>query len=161
VSKVNTRQLVDQIAKLARERMTTKDVVSLGDVKALTKNPPVILVIEDDETTRRALHRILDSSGYVPLMARDALELSSLLVGQPIDLILLDVGLPWINGYEVAEMMKAHTELHSVPIVFLSGHNDMADIKKGFKVGAHDYITKPFEIDKVKKTIDTLLRLNA
>jgi two-component system aerobic respiration control protein ArcA len=159
--KVNTRQLVDQIARLARERISQKDVVQLQDLKELNskKKSAVILVIEDDETTRRALHRILDSSGHVPLMARDAMELSNVLGDQAIDLILCDVGLPWINGYELAEMMKAHKVLAQVPLVFISGHGEMADLKKGFAVGAHDYITKPFDIEKVKKTIDTLLKL--
>jgi len=162
VSKVNTRQLVDKIALLARKRISEKDVVSIYEYKNLSlhSKPAVVLVIEDDDTTRRALHRILDASGHVPLMARDALELSTVLGDQPIDLILCDVGLPWINGFELAEMMKSHAELSQVPLVFISGHGEIADLKKGFSVGAHDYITKPFDIEKVKKTITTLLELN-
>jgi two-component system aerobic respiration control protein ArcA len=72
----------------------------------------------------------------------------------------MDVGLPWINGFELATMMKSNEDLRHIPIVFLSGHADREMIQKGFSVGANDYITKPFEVDKVQKTIQTLLELS-
>jgi two-component system aerobic respiration control protein ArcA len=76
-----------------------------------------------------------------------------------VDLILLDVGLPWINGFELAEMMKGHKDLSEIPLVFLSARTSDADMKRGFSVGADDYIKKPFDIEKVKKTVNTLIRL--
>jgi len=160
--KINTKELVEKIAKLARERMTSGEVVSLTDIKnhKAKKAPPTLLVIEDDETVRRALQRIFESSGYRVLAASDGTELTDIMHETFIDLILLDVGLPWINGYELAQMMKEHSELNKVPIVFISAHNDQAAIKKGFGVGAHDYITKPFEVEKVLKTVSTLLKLH-
>ena len=160
--KIDTKNLVEKIAKLARERMTSGDVVSLADIKnhRSKKRTPTLLLIEDDETVRRALQRIFDTAGYRVLAAGDGTELTDVLSETYVDLILLDVGLPWINGYELAQMMKEHPDLQRVPLVFISGHGDHAAIKKGFDVGAHDYITKPFRVETVLKTVSTLLQLN-
>ena len=128
--------------------------------KVCEKHTPTLLVVEDDETLRKALKRIFEASGYRVLAASDGSELSEVLYETYIDLIMLDVGLPWIDGFELAEMMKNHPDLNPVPIVFISGNSDQEAIKKGFFVGAHDYITKPFDIEKVKKTVDTLLELS-
>ena len=93
--------------------------------------------------------------------ARPRTELSSRTsYGHPIDLIILDVGLPWINGYELAEMMKAHKDLKRIPLIFISGRVNDADVKRGFEVGADDYIKKPFDLEKIKKTVRTLVQLN-
>ncbi|MGE0526017.1 MAG: PleD family two-component system response regulator, partial [Bdellovibrionales bacterium] len=77
----------------------------------------------------------------------------------PVDLIILDIGLPWINGFELAEMMKAHPDLKDIPLIFLSARTSDQDVKRGFDVGADDYITKPFDIEKVKRTVNTLVHL--
>lgn len=163
MKKTNVKSLVEQIARVTRERMSAAPVVSLAEIKKKKpkKPPPILLVIEDDETVRKSLKRIFEKTGYLVLAASDGPELTEVLYETAIDLIMLDVGLPWIDGYELAKMMKGHEDLRSVPIVFISGHNDHEAIKKGFRAGAHDYITKPFDIEKVKKTVDTLLKLNA
>ncbi|OFZ11635.1 MAG: transcriptional regulator PhoB-like protein [Bdellovibrionales bacterium RBG_16_40_8] len=162
MKKVDIKSFVEQIARITRERMLAGPVVSLDDIKkgAPKKRPPTLLVIEDDDIVRKSLKRIFEKTGYNVLAACDGPELTEVLYDTAIDLIMLDVALPWIDGYELAQMIKEHKDLCSVPIVFISGHNDQAAIKKGFKVGAHDYITKPFDIEKVKKTVDTLLKLN-
>ena len=72
----------------------------------------------------------------------------------------MDVGLPWLNGFELGQMLKEHKDLKKIPLVFVSGKTGDEDIKKAFAIGADDYIKKPFEIDKLKKTVETLLKLN-
>lgn len=160
--KVDTRELVEKIAKLTRERILADPVVPLEEIKKsqCSAQPPTLLIIDDDETIRRSLQRLFDQQGYKVLAAGNGAELSHVIGDTAIDLIMLDVGLPWLNGYEIATMMKEHEDLKSVPLVFISGHSDMEAIKKGFRVGAHDYITKPFDIEKVKKTVETLLKLS-
>jgi two-component system aerobic respiration control protein ArcA len=118
-----------------------------------------ILLIEDDETIRSALRRVFENEGYRVLAAADGTQLSTVLDDAPVDLIMLDIGLPWINGIELAEMMKAHQDLKDIPLIFLSGRTGDADIKKGFDVGCDDYIKKPFDIEKVKRTVNTLIHL--
>jgi two-component system aerobic respiration control protein ArcA len=159
--KINTKDLVQKIERLTKERMAKSEVVGLDDIRRLKerKIQRSILIIEDDETIRAALKRVFESDGYRVLAAADGTQLSSVLDDAPVDLIVLDVGLPWINGFELAEMMKANTDLKDIPLVFLSARTSDADVKRGFDVGASDYIKKPFDIEKVKRTVNTLIHL--
>jgi two-component system aerobic respiration control protein ArcA len=159
--KINTKDLVNKIERLTRERMAKGDVVDMADLRRLKerKVQRTILVIEDDETIRAALKRVFESEGYRVLAAADGTQLSAVLDDHPVDLIMLDVGLPWINGFELAEMMKAHDDLSEIPLVFLSARTGDADVKRGFEVGADDYIKKPFDIEQVKRTVNTLIHL--
>ena len=159
--KINTKDLVSKIEKITKARIASQDVVSLDQFREAKKklDPSIILVIEDDETMRMALKRILESEGYVIKMAADATELSTVLDDQPVDLILMDVGLPWINGFELAQMLKEHKDLKKIPLVFVSGKATDEDMKKAFEIGADDYIKKPFDVEKLKKTVHTLLKL--
>ena len=160
--KIDTKDLVSKIERLTRERMAQNDVVDMDGLRRLKerKIQRTLLVIEDDETIRAALKRMFEGEGYRVLAAADGTQLSSVLDDAPVDLILLDVGLPWINGFELAEMMKAHQDLKEIPLVFLSARTSEADVKRGFSVGADDYIKKPFDIEKVKRTVNTLVRLS-
>lgn len=160
--KIEAKDLIEKIERLARERMAKGPVVDLGAVRDLKaqKTKPAVLVIEDDETMRNALQRILESENLEVRTAADGTQLGQALGNKRVDLILMDVGLPWINGYELARMLKAHPDLKSIPLVFVSGRTADSDIRQGFESGADDYIKKPFDIDKVKKTVRTLLELN-
>ena len=160
--KIDAKELVAKIERLARERMASGEVVDLKSVRDLKnrKAKPSVLIIEDDETMRAALKRILESEGLDVRTAADGTQLGEAIGDKPIDLIILDVGLPWINGLELAKLLREHDSLKDIPLVFISGKTSEFDVKRGFEAGADDYIKKPFEIDKVKKTIRTLLELN-
>lgn len=161
--KINTKDLVDKIDKLTKERISKEKVVSLDEFRKLKKHqePITILIIEDDETMRIAMKRIFESEGYTVLSAADATELSKLLEDATLDLIILDVGLPWINGFELAKLMKENKDLKSIPLIFVSGQTSDIDVRRGFDVGADDYIKKPFDVDEIKKSVQTLLKLNS
>jgi two-component system aerobic respiration control protein ArcA len=154
--------LVKKIEKITKEKMLKDSVVSLDqyrDIKNL-KAPPCLLIIEDDETMRTAMKRIFEAEGYRVLLAADGTQLTVVLDDSPIDLIMLDIGLPWINGYELAKLLKEHEDLKKIPLVFVSGKTSELDVKRGFDVGADDFIKKPFEVESIKKTISTLLALS-
>jgi two-component system aerobic respiration control protein ArcA len=159
--KINTKDLIEKIEKITKTRIASQEVVSLDQFRETKKktDPKIILVIEDDETMRASMKRILEPEGYIVKMAAHANELSEVLDDSAVDLILLDIGLPWINGFELAELLKEHKDLKKIPLVFVSGQSSQEDMKKAFQVGAHDYIKKPFEIDKLKKTVKTLLKI--
>lgn len=155
-----TSDLISKIEKLTKQRMSEQPVVSLDQFRDAHKkmNPRNILVIEDDETQRHSLKRILEADGYTTLMAADSAELTAILDEEKeLHLILMDIGLPWINGFELAEMMKQHPDLKKLPLVFLSAHADQADYDRARSVGAADYIKKPFDIEKLKIVISNLL----
>ncbi|MES2770150.1 MAG: response regulator [Bdellovibrionota bacterium] len=161
--KINTKSLIDKIEKLTKEKMTQQDVVSLDQFRKVQKkeDPKSILVIDDDETIRAALRRIFEAEGYKTITAADGTQLSDVLDDSPIDLIVLDIGLPWLNGYELAKLLKEHEDLKRIPLIFLSGKTSELDVKRGFEVGADDYIKKPFDVEKMKKAVATLLKLTA
>ena len=156
-----TSDLIKKIEKLTKQRMSEQPVVSLDEFRGAHKkmNPRNILVIEDDETQRLSLKRILEAEGYTVLMAADSAELTALLDDdKDVHLILMDIGLPWINGFELAAMMKEHQDLKNLPLVFLSAQAEPEDFEKAREVGASDYIKKPFDIEKLKSVISELLK---
>ena len=160
--KLNTKDLVKKIEKITREKITQAEVVSLDEYRSLvTKTDKfTILVIEDDETMRVALKRIFERDGYKVICAADGTQLSTVLDETMADLIIMDIGLPWINGYELAKLLKEHEELRKIPLVFVSGKTSELDVKRGFDVGADDYIKKPFDVEVIRKTVRTLLKIS-
>lgn len=161
--KIYVKDLVSKIEKMTKSRMSSGPVVSLDNLRDLARRkaePAVILVIEDDETMRGALQRILESDGHVAKVAADAMELSSALEEVIPDLILLDIGLPWLNGLELGEMLKEHVELKKIPLVFISGKASAEEMKQAFKIGADDFIKKPFDIDQLRNTVAALLKIS-
>ncbi len=162
MSKLNTRDLVAKIERLAKEKMRKEDIVPLKDFRDLKQkhNQKCILVIEDDETMRAAFKRIFETENYRVKTAADGTQLSTVLDDSPIDLIVLDIGLPWINGIELAKLLKEHEYLKNIPLIFVSAKVGDLDVKRGFEAGADDYIKKPIDMEKIKKTVATLLKLN-
>ena len=160
--KLDAKDLVDKIERLARERMAEGQVVDLAALRQLKaqKAKPTVLVIEDDETMRAALKRILETDGIDVRTAADGTQLGAALDNKMVDLIMLDIGLPWINGFELAKLLKEHPVLKSIPLIFVSGHTSDADVKQGFSVGADDYIKKPFDIEKVRRAVQALFKLS-
>lgn len=158
----DTKILVDKIEKITKERLLSESIVSLDEFRKLKnkKENKCILIIEDDETMRAAMKRLFEGEGYNVKTAADGTQLSSVLDDSPIDLIILDIGLPWINGYELAKLLKEHEELKSIPLIFVSGKTSELDVKRGFEVGADEYIKKPFDVDHMKKVVQQLLNVN-
>lgn len=159
--KINTGDLINKIEKLTKQRMAEQPVVSLDQFRDAHKkmNPRNILVIEDDETQRLSLKRILESDGHGVLLAADSAELTAILdQDQDFSLIIMDIGLPWINGFELAQMMREHRDLKKIPLIFLSAQAEQEDFLKARAVGAADYIKKPFDIEKLKAVVANLMK---
>ena len=158
--KISTSELIKKIEKLTKQRIAEQDVVELGQFRNVQNkiHPTTILVIEDEETQRNSLKRILESDGYQVKLAEDAAQLTSILDEDiEIHFIIMDVGLPWVNGFELAQMLKEHKELKNIPLMFLSASATEHDLSQGREVGAIDYIKKPFDIDKLKSRIKEIL----
>jgi len=159
---INAKDLINKIEKLTKSRMASSEVVSLDSFREMKKKVDVktILVIEDDETMRSAMKKIFELDGYIVKLAADSTELTAVLDEVTPDLVLMDVGLPWLNGFELGQMLKEHRYLRHIPLVFVSGKTSDEDVKRAFEIGADDYIKKPFEIDNLKKTVQSLLKIS-
>lgn len=161
IKKFATETLIQKIERLTKQRMSEGQVVALDPFRSAHKrlHPINILVIEDDETQRFSLKRILEADGYTPKLAADATELSFILdQNSEIHFIIMDVGLPWINGFELAQMIKEHKDLKSIPLIFLSGNAEPEHLQKARDVGADEYIKKPFDVEFLRVRIRDLLK---
>ncbi|HCF60740.1 MAG TPA: response regulator, partial [Myxococcales bacterium] len=102
-----------------------------------------MLIVDDDRDTREMLMLALDLEGYDVEQAANGLRLvSSLRVDRP-DLVLLDVMMSWIDGFELCRSIKKNEELRDIPIVFVSARKGGEDVRRGLEAGAADYFTKP------------------
>ncbi len=158
--KFSTEDLIKKIERLTKQRMAEQPVVELNQFRDVKNklNPIHILVIEDDETQRASLKRILEADGYSVKLAADGAELTQILDDDhEIHFIIMDVGLPWINGFELAQLIKEHKDLKKIPLIFLSAQAEQSDFDRAREVGADDYIKKPFDIEKLKIRIRELL----
>jgi DNA-binding response OmpR family regulator len=158
-SPVADKTLRRQIESIKRQKIVNKKVVSLADFRDLRQKieTRTILVVDDDEVMRSALKRILESENYKVLLAVDGLELSKTLETTRLDMILLDVNLPWVDGYELCRLLKDHHSLKEVPLILVSARKTNADIQTGFDAGCNDYVTKPFDIDYMMGIINRIL----
>lgn len=103
-----------------------------------------ILVIEDHEDNRRIMHDLLTSKGYEVIEAVNGLEGVYAATAYCPDLILLDIQLPGIDGYEVARRIKANPELRKIPIIVVTSYALSGDDMKAFEAGCDAYVAKPF-----------------
>lgn len=108
-----------------------------------------ILIVDDTPDNLDLLAAILTKRGYVTRCIDNGLQAIEVVNSGWADLILLDIQMPDMDGYEVCEHLKANPETAAVPIIFISALNDFGDKKKAFKAGGVDYINKPFEIKEV------------
>lgn len=113
-----------------------------------------ILIVEDDEAIANLLRMNLMKSGYECEMAEDGEKAADLLEVSSYDLVILDIMLPKMNGYEVLEYAKSL----EIPVIFLTAMGETAQRVRGLRMGAEDYICKPFEITELLARVETVLR---
>lgn len=118
-----------------------------------------ILVVDDTAENLRLLASILEPLGYEMRPATSGRQALQAAQHSPPDLVLLDVNMPEMNGYQVCEAFKAQPELKDIPILFLTALSDIADKVKAFSVGGVDFITKPFHLEEVQARVQTHLAL--
>jgi len=121
---------------------------------------PGILIVDDAPANVRLLADMLKDRGYkirVALSGERALQAAH---NHPPSLILLDVNMPEMNGYEVCGQLKADAELRDIPVIFISAMHETMDKVKAFGVGGVDYITKPFQVEEVEARVRTHLELH-
>jgi len=116
-----------------------------------------ILIVDDDEDVLLIVQTILDNAGYSAILARNGREGVEKAIESKPDLILLDVMMPELSGWEVCTTLKSAPETRSIPIAMLTVKNEIRDLITGMQVGADDYITKPFTRKKLLSTVRRLL----
>jgi two-component system cell cycle response regulator DivK len=118
---------------------------------------PKILLVEDNEMNRDMLSRRLERRGYKVLMAVDGEQGVAMAQSEAPDLILMDMSLPGLDGWEAARRLKAAAETHAIPIIALTAHAMVGDREKAIEAGCDDFDTKPVEFQRLLEKIDAIL----
>ena len=118
-----------------------------------------ILIVDDNVSSLRVLQKLLSDEGYQVRSARDGATALMIAVTDPPDLILLDVMMPEVDGFAVCRQLKDYAETKDVPVIFVSGLDEVVDKVRGLEAGGVDYITKPYKIEEVQVRVRTHLTL--
>ncbi len=115
-----------------------------------------ILVVEDDKGLSRTVCAFLNQSGYEAVGCLDANEAYNAMYGNTFDLIVSDIMMPGIDGYEFAKTVRSLNE--DIPILFMTARDDFASKQRGYRIGIDDYMVKPIDLDELFLRIGALLR---
>jgi DNA-binding response OmpR family regulator len=121
----------------------------------------IILIVDDNQTNLDVLFELLKNYGFKVLVAQDGESAIEQIEYIHPDLILLDIMMPGIDGFETCHRLKADQATQDIPIIFMSALSDTVDKVKGFQTGAVDYITKPFQHEEVLSRIQTHLTIRS
>ncbi|NLY47065.1 MAG: response regulator transcription factor [Tissierella sp.] len=115
-----------------------------------------IMVVEDNSNVRKLMEAVLIENGYTPVLAKDGLEALEILDKQHIDLIVLDIMMPNMDGYELTKVLRESR--YNLPILMVTAKDTPSDKKKGFITGTDDYMVKPVDEEEMILRIAALLR---
>ena len=122
-------------------------------------NKKTVLVVEDEEFTLKAYKVKLEKAGFEVLIAKDGSEAVNYLKKDPPDIVLLDLMLPYLNGFEVLEQIKATAQWKQIPVIITTNLGQDQDIERGKKLGATDYLIKSdVKINDIVKKINNYLK---
>ncbi|MCI8627578.1 MAG: response regulator [Lachnospiraceae bacterium] len=118
-----------------------------------------ILIVDDIEMNRLILEDLIKGMGYSPLLAESGKEALALVEEAHPQLVLTDISMPGMDGYELCRILKAREDTKQIPVIFISAFDDPEDMVIGFTLGGADYITKPFVAEVVRARVGVHLRL--
>ncbi|MGG7057299.1 response regulator transcription factor [Clostridium nigeriense] len=115
-----------------------------------------LLIVEDDKNLRRLMEVFLKENGFEVFLAEDGEKAIEIFSASHIDLVLCDIMMPKVNGYDLVKELKSFN--YDLPIIMVTAKENFVDKKKGFLVGADDYMVKPIDLDEMLLRINALLR---
>jgi DNA-binding response OmpR family regulator len=118
---------------------------------------PRVLVVDDEPNILLSLEFLMQQAGFEVTTAEDAEQAQALISRQVPDLILLDISLPGMSGFDLLEQLRADEATRSLPVVMLTAHGREVEKEKGMALGASDYITKPFSTRELVSRVQALL----
>ncbi|MCP4136912.1 MAG: response regulator [bacterium] len=181
ISKIQDREAIDAIKAIEaiEEKKISRSIqggvlvqASINNIPALDlineslENLPdtkgVLLAIDDDPVNLQVVCNYLINENYTVFAAMDgekALDIIMNKKGDGFDLVLLDIMMPKISGFDVCRSLRKHFSLFELPVIFLTAQNNVSDLAAGFKAGANDYLSKPFNREELIHRVETLVAL--
>ena len=132
-------------------------ISSLPPPPAIPNDAARILVVDDDNLMRENAAGVMRSVGYHVLTARNGVEALSLVLGERVDLVLTDVTMPSMDGWQLLRLIRARPRIAKLPVVFLTRLTSEAERLKGYELGVNDYIDKPYTAAELKQRVAKLL----
>lgn len=129
-------------------------------METTSSQKPRILIVDDVEANRFILRNIIMDMGYQPVLAENGVQALKIFPKCKPQLVLLDIAMPQMDGYEFCKILKDNPESRDVPIIFISAYDDGQDIVKGFQLGCEDYVTKPFIPEVIQARVGVHLKLS-
>ncbi len=123
----------------------------------MSANPGTILVVDDDLLNRMVLSTTLQEEGYAVEMAEDGKQALEMLAAQPFDVVLLDLIMPEMDGYQVLAQIKEHPTWRNIPVIVISSLEEMESILRCIEMGATDYLPKPFDAALLRARLNASL----
>ncbi|WP_255412586.1 response regulator transcription factor [Aquimarina aquimarini] len=120
-------------------------------------NKKKILIVDDEPNIVMSLEYTFKKNNYEVFIARDGSEAIEILKTQIPDIVLLDIMMPNVDGYQTLEHIRSDASTKNIKVVFLTAKNKVSDIEKGLALGVDKYLTKPFSIKKIMTEIDELI----
>jgi len=156
----------DIVSETQQFLQTLNDFVTQPQDRSITADSPAvesatILIVDDTPNNLQVLFSYLETEGYKVLLAEDGESALQIAQSQAPDLVLLDVLMPNVDGFETCRQLKAKTSTREIPVIFLTALSETVNKVQGFKLGGVDYITKPIEQEEVLARIQTHLHLQA
>lgn len=142
--------------KILKNHQKKQTMNNLNITQSLPAN---ILIVDDNPQNLQVLAKILQENNYEIEFATNGEAALKWLKDRKFDLILLDINMPGMNGFEVCMKMRSNPDLNNMPVIFLSADTDRESILKGFDLGAQDYVTKPFDSRELLARVRTHLAL--
>ena len=118
-------------------------------------NKDIVFIIDDNPSNIKVLGNLLEEKGYEPVVFLNAKTAIDSIRNKKPEIILLDIMMPEMDGYEMCKILKNDPSLKNIPVIFLTGKTETTDLVKGFELGAADYVTKPFESAELLARIKT------
>ncbi len=143
---------------LLQENAAAVNAVEARGVEAAMSRAATLLIVDDEPETLHLLRTYFQTQGYQVLSAASGEEALSIAREHSPDLIVLDIRLPDIDGFEVFRRLRAHRRTQGIPVIFLTEKRERESRLSGLELGAHDYIPKPFSLQELRARVQNILR---
>ena len=120
--------------------------------------PSRILIVDDEESIRSSLRKLLEYHGYETYLAEDGFRALEILGDKPMDVVLLDIKMPRMDGVQLLEELRVRTRLQTIPAVILTSSQDGQDIKRAYAAGANAYLVKPVSFTEFNQQVELLIK---
>jgi chemosensory pili system protein ChpA (sensor histidine kinase/response regulator) len=144
------------LAPLVRHNASRIVPLSLETVDSNARSMPLVMVVDDSITMRKVTSRILERNNYEVMVARDGLEAIEKMAEHVPDLVLLDIEMPRMDGYEVAQNMKADARLKDVPIMMITSRTGEKHRQRAFELGVERYLGKPYQEFELMRQVNEI-----